>query len=228
MADKETNHDKKETIEKKLPIRMTSKVVRGFGRGSSDLGIPTANMDCDNAVLIMTYGHQGQGNNNNNTKSCAVEDLPCGIYWGFCRVGDKPNETEDSSSSGTSTNTSTSTNSSNSSKGITFQTAVSIGYNPHFGNTKKTVEPHLIACTSDPRRHASSCGETVLENLYDEPCRLSVVGYLRPELPFEGLEKLIEAIKNDIVNAENLANDNNNTIATKEKEWCESNVQLIQ
>lgn len=27
-----------------LPIRMISKVVRGFGRGSSDLGIPTANL----------------------------------------------------------------------------------------------------------------------------------------------------------------------------------------
>lgn len=29
----------------KLPIRMVSTVVRGFGRGSSDLGIPTANLD---------------------------------------------------------------------------------------------------------------------------------------------------------------------------------------
>ena len=29
----------------KLPIRMVSTVVKGFGRGSSDLGIPTANLD---------------------------------------------------------------------------------------------------------------------------------------------------------------------------------------
>jgi riboflavin kinase len=28
-----------------LPIRMVSTVVKGFGRGSADLGIPTANLD---------------------------------------------------------------------------------------------------------------------------------------------------------------------------------------
>ena len=32
--------------------------------------------------------------------------------------------------------------------------------------------------------------------------RLSIVGYLRPELPFEGLDKLIVAIKKDIVDTE--------------------------
>jgi FAD synthase len=32
---------------KVLPLRMTSKVVKGFGRGSKDLGIPTANLDRD-------------------------------------------------------------------------------------------------------------------------------------------------------------------------------------
>ena len=44
-------------------------------------------------------------------------------------------------------------------------------------------------------RHASSCGETLLEEFYDQPIRLTLVGYLRPELPFEGLEKLVAAIK---------------------------------
>jgi Riboflavin kinase len=32
---------------KVLPLRMTSIVVRGYGRGSADLGIPTANLDRD-------------------------------------------------------------------------------------------------------------------------------------------------------------------------------------
>ena len=53
---------------------------------------------------------------------------------------------------------------------------------------------------------------------YDQPIRLAVVGYLRPEAPFEGVEKLIEAIKNDIVNAEKMGDSSNATIA-KEKEW---------
>ena len=34
-----------------LPIRLISKVVRGYGRGSKDLGIPTANVSRDQDVL---------------------------------------------------------------------------------------------------------------------------------------------------------------------------------
>jgi riboflavin kinase len=57
-----------------LPIRMISKVVRGFGRGSKDLGIPTANLSKDKDKLL-----------------CTVDDfnaLPTGIYWGFARIGE--------------------------------------------------------------------------------------------------------------------------------------------
>ena len=92
-----------------------------------------------------------------------------GIYWGFCRIGTNP---------------------------AIFKTACSIGYNPYYGNKTKTVEPHLIASIDDSEhRHASSCGETLLGEFYDQPIRLTLVGYLRPELPFEGLEKLVAAIK---------------------------------
>jgi FAD synthase len=53
----------------------------------------------------------------------------------------------------------------------------------------------LIANPVDTRRYQSSCGETLLGDLYDQSIRLSLVEYLRPELPFEGLEKLVAAIK---------------------------------
>ena len=92
-----------------------------------------------------------------------------GIYWGFCRIGTNP---------------------------AIFKTACSIGYNPYYGNKTKTVEPHLIASIDDSEhRHASSCRETLLGDFYNQPIRLTLVGYLRPELPFEGLEKLVAAIK---------------------------------
>ena len=104
-----------------------------------------------------------------------------------------------------------------------YTTACSIGYNPTYGNNVKTVEPHLIAPEQDSRRHVSSCGESVLGDFYDKPIRLSIVGYLRPELPFEGLEKLIQAIKADIVQAEKKAADvDRNPVAAKEKEWVAS------
>lgn len=170
-------------VEGKLPIRMISTVVRGFGRGSSDLGIPTANLE------------RGDSCFHSNT---AFDELPTGIYWGFARIGTDP---------------------------TTYKTACSIGYNPTYGNETKTVEPHLIAPPADPKRHASSCGESVLGDFYDKPIRLSVVGYLRPELPFEGLDKLIVAIKNDIVNAEKLG-EGTEPLTVKEKAWVASEEQV--
>lgn len=170
-------------VEAKLPIRMISTVVRGFGRGSSDLGIPTANLErreSDAAGSFHSTTH--------------FDELPTGIYWGFARVGSDP---------------------------TTYKTACSIGYNPTYGNDTKTVEPHLIAPPANPNRHASSCGESVLGDFYDKPIRLSVVGYLRPELPFEGLEKLIAAIKHDIENAEKMG-DGTDAVTLKEKTWVSS------
>ena len=47
------------------------------------------------------------------------------------------------------------------------------------------------------------------------------MGFLRPELPFEGIEKLIEAIKQDILNAERLG-DGTDEVTTREKKWVVS------
>ena len=95
-----------------------------------------------------------------------------------------------------------------------------MGYNPTYGNDAKTVEPHLIAPRDHPHRHSSSCGETQLQDFYGEPVRLSVVGYLRPELPFEGLEKLTDAIKGDIVEAARLGGSPD-ALGAREREWVE-------
>lgn len=163
-------------IQAQLPLRLIGTVVRGYGRGSRELGIPTANLD--DATL---------------KGSCTFDDLPTGIYWGFARVGN----------SGVCT------------------TACSIGYNPTYpDNSKKTVEPHLIA-NDDAHRHISSCGESVLGDFYGQTLRLTLVGYLRPELPFEGIDKLIQAIKQDIVQSEEKG-AGTDAITMTEKEWVTS------
>lgn len=268
--DRDDDMTKKSTIESMLPIRMVSKVVRGFGRGSSDLGIPTANLE-RSVLRLSTSSSCGRGGD--SSKIVLFDNLPCGIYWGFARIGDKSSNVENRNSS-TNPNP----------MGIAYKAAVSIGYNPTYGNgtllthmhaaapriappsryiavyfghfflnqrfqifgcpffsflsgilfkkkkiaypAEKTVEPHLIAPASDPRRHASSCGETVLQDFYDQPIRLAVVGYLRPELPFEGLEKLIEAIKKDIRDTETLC-DGTGSATVQEKLWVESDEKLL-
>ena len=172
-------------IENKLPIRLTSKVVKGFNRGSKDLGIPTANL---------------------SRKDCnrSFDELPCGIYYGFARIIRNDGKDEDRVGFGV------------------YKSSISIGFNPTYGNTLKTVEPHLIAEPGCPERTASDCNETVLRDFYGYNIRLSVVGYLRPELPFEGIEKLKEAIKNDISNTENICEQDSNSDMINEKRWVSS------
>jgi riboflavin kinase len=191
--------DDESTVSNQLPIRFISKCCKGFGRGSTDLGIPTANVSKDDASCTMV-----------------VDSLPTGIYWGYARIGDSGSS---SSSSGGATE---------GSLGRTFITAVSIGYNPTYGNEEKTIEPHLIAPTDHPKRYSSSCKETLFQDFYGETIRLSVVGYLRPELPFEGLEKLTQAIKKDIADAERLGGSLEDELAARERRWVEGTDTSVQ
>lgn len=178
MSTAEEENKKKDLIHQILPIRMTSRVVRGYGRGSKELGIPTANLDTDQLIV---------------SKQVTLQEFPTGIYWGWARIADHS----------------------------VYTAAVSVGYNPTYGNDSKTIEPHLIAPENDPRRHASLTGETLMTDFYDQTCRLSLIGYMRPELPFEGLDKLIEAIKGDIAKAVQLGNEFNDSLSI-EKKWVQS------
>ena len=221
-------------IRSMLPIRMQSIVVRGFGRGSSDLGIPTANLDCQ--VLSSNDSKNKDDNKNNNNKGLgawsipqqrapSLEDLPTGIYWGYARICHDDNEDDRHDSSKPNEQQADKATLSSSQQQQVYTAAISIGYNPTYGNQQKTIEPHLIAPPHDPRRHVSLCGETVLSDFYNERIRLSVCGYLRPELPFEGLDQLIQAIKQDICTATELGDLSSSSsslekaMAQREHEW---------
>ena len=60
---------------------------------------------------------------------------------------------------------------------------------------------------------------------YGQTIRLSLVGYLRPELPFEGIEKLVAAIKKDISDAVALG-DGTDELTLKEKTWVASKEEI--
>ena len=154
----------------RYPIRLVSKVVKGFGRGSTELGIPTANMSREDIGADLFDG------------------LSPGIYYGCGGVN-----------------------------GEVYDAAISIGYNPTYDNKEKTCEPHLIVNETHECRRKSSCGETQLGDFYGETMRLSVCGFIRDELPFEGLPKLIEAIKSDIVQTTKILSEGGQD---EEREWC--------
>ncbi|XP_076126612.1 riboflavin kinase [Alosa pseudoharengus] len=125
---------------KSLPYFCRGEVIHGFGRGSKDLGIPTANFP-----------------------TCVVEQLPAdistGIYYGWARVDNGP----------------------------VHKMVMSIGWNPYFKNTMKSMETHVI--------------HKFKEDFYGQTLSVVMVGYIRPERGFDSLDALITAIHNDIEEA---------------------------
>ncbi|XP_053415206.1 riboflavin kinase-like [Nycticebus coucang] len=123
-----------------LPYFCQGQVARGFGRGSKQLGIPTAN-----------FPEQVVDN--------LPADVSTGIYYGWASVG----------------------------SGDVHKMVVSIGWNPYYKNTKKSMETHIM--------------HTFKEDFYGEILNVAIVGYLRPEKNFDSLESLISAIQGDIEEA---------------------------
>ncbi|KAJ6938083.1 hypothetical protein NC651_004699 [Populus alba x Populus x berolinensis] len=132
-------------MEGTLPIKpwhIGGPVVKGFGRGSKVLGIPTG------MYLPMS---------NLSTKgySALLSEHPSGVYFGWAGL---------------------------SSQGL-YKMVMSIGWNPYFNNTEKTIEPWLL--------HEFD------GDFYGEELRLVIVGYIRPEANFSSLESLIAKIHED-------------------------------
>ncbi|KAF8409353.1 hypothetical protein HHK36_005428 [Tetracentron sinense] len=132
-------------IESTLPIEpwyIGGPVIKGFGRGSKVLGIPTAN--------ISTEGY-----------STILSEHPSGVYFGWAGL---------------------------SMRGV-YKMVMSIGWNPFFNNTEKTIEPWLL--------------HDFDEDFYGEQLCLAIVGYIRPEANFASLESLVAKIHEDKKIAEN-------------------------
>jgi riboflavin kinase len=56
--------------------------------------------------------------------------------------------------------------------GVRYETVVSVGWNPFYKNSKKTVEAHLLA---------------KMDDFYGEELRVELLGYLRQEANFNGI-----------------------------------------
>ncbi|KAA0713724.1 Riboflavin kinase [Triplophysa tibetana] len=123
-----------------LPYFCRGKVIHGFGRGSKDLGIPTANFP-------------------ESVVDSLPADINTGIYYGWARVGN----------------------------GDIHKMVMSIGWNPYYKNTKKSMETHVI--------------HTFKEDFYGQILSVAMVGYIRPEKGFASLDELISAIRSDIEEA---------------------------
>ncbi|GMS97723.1 hypothetical protein PENTCL1PPCAC_19898, partial [Pristionchus entomophagus] len=98
-----------------------------------------------------------------NLDESTVADLPSGliegVYWGTGRViGEGGNSNEEA--------------------GI----VMSIGFNPHFGNEKKTLEVHFLA---------------KMDDFYGSQVEGTIKGFMRDMPPFKSMEALVEQIRKD-------------------------------
>uniref|UniRef100_A0A673ZQ59 Riboflavin kinase n=1 Tax=Salmo trutta TaxID=8032 RepID=A0A673ZQ59_SALTR len=98
-----------------------------------------------------------------NFPDSVVEHLPgdisTGIYYGWACVG----------------------------SGDVHKMVMSIGWNPYYKNTKKSMETHVI--------------HTFKEDFYGQILSVVMVGYIRPERSYDSLDALIAAINHDIEEA---------------------------
>ncbi|PVI05554.1 riboflavin kinase [Periconia macrospinosa] len=174
------------TPEPPYPLKLRGPVIKGFGRGSRELGIPTAN--------IPLSGLSIDGN----------ESLASGIYYGYASLDYSTISSPSSSSS--SSDTSPPTKSANfavadleepatappsrpltpstSHQSTVYETVLSIGYNPYYKNTQRSIEIHLL--------------HSFERDFYGATLSLLILGYVRPEFDYVSKEALVEDIREDI------------------------------
>ncbi|PGH01050.1 riboflavin kinase [Blastomyces parvus] len=178
------------------PMRLSGPVIKGFGRGSKELGIPTANIPPDS---LSPYG-----------------DVESGVYYGVAALDPskfkyKADGDEDIQQNGAAVTQATEANSENENQNQNvFPCVLSIGYNPFYKNTVRSVEIHLLPQftnhTTRPSPSPSPSPNTTdqqptrffrIPDFYGTRLNLLVLGYIRPEYDYVSLEALVEDIRID-------------------------------
>ena len=102
------------------PFRMEGKVISGFGRGSKELGIPTANLPVD-----------ADGGSSSSTSTPWIASVPSGVYFGWASLrlpASHPDATKTSLER----------------RWTLYPMVMSIGYNPFYKNTVRSAEVHVL------------------------------------------------------------------------------------
>ncbi|CAG2113630.1 unnamed protein product, partial [Medioppia subpectinata] len=102
------------------PFVVTGEVVHGFGRGSKELGIPTANVDPE---VVKAIGTQ----------------LESGIYYGFCQLVPTTTATAPQVSNGV-----VDTTAAHESRPPVYGMVCSLGWNPQYNNTIRSLEAYIL------------------------------------------------------------------------------------
>ncbi|KAI5806180.1 hypothetical protein EDC01DRAFT_137607 [Geopyxis carbonaria] len=150
------------------PLHLAGPVIQGFGRGSKELQIPTANIPIEG----LSVG--------------GCSDIESGVYYGFASL-DLPPPTATAAPTaeqGAIKADDAQLGNDLEKGGNVFPMVMSIGWNPFYKNEVRSVEVHII--------HAFE------EDFYGVEMRLSILGWIRPEFDYISRDALIEDIRMDI------------------------------
>jgi riboflavin kinase len=160
-----------ELPEAPYPVHVHTTVIPGHGRGSSDLGIPTANIP--------------------QKEFDALNIGDTGIYYGWASVHSCPHMGRadtgyevDGVSRRKVEFTFGETLLQGSDADVVFPMVMSVGWNPFYGNKRRSAELHIIHKFAD--------------SFYGARIKFIILGYIRPELNYVSKEALIDDINTDI------------------------------
>ncbi|KAH9928720.1 riboflavin kinase [Fomitopsis serialis] len=107
------------------PLQMEGKVISGFGRGSKELGIPTANLPIDYNLTPW------------------IADIKSGVYFGWASLRLPPSHPNQPTTSSDTTATTTTAPEAHSGFSV-YPMVMSIGYNKFYKNTMRSAEVHVL------------------------------------------------------------------------------------
>jgi riboflavin kinase len=111
-------------LEPPYPLQMEGKVIHGFGRGSKELRIPTANLPVDNNLTPW------------------IADIKSGVYFGWASLRLPPSHPNQPT---TSSDTTTTTAAPETYSGFSvYPMVMSIGYNKFYKNMARSAEAHVL------------------------------------------------------------------------------------
>ncbi|KAJ7452189.1 riboflavin kinase [Mycena galericulata] len=111
-------------LEAPYPLQMEGKVISGFGRGSKQLGIPTANLPVDHNLTPW------------------IAHIKSGVYFGWASLRLPPSHPNQPTASSDAAATTTAPEAR--SGFSVYPMVMSIGYNKFYKNTARSAEVHVL------------------------------------------------------------------------------------
>ena len=173
-----------------FPIFLSGVVIKGFGRGSKELGIPTANIPIEGLTIAgnnvesgVYYGWAALDRSTVTTDASKIA-APPGAPSNDATGASVEAEVSDTKKENSKDDNKDDNNNDDDEETEVYPAVLSIGFNPYYKNEKRSVEIHVI--------HKFDT------DFYRALMNVAILGFIRPEQDYDSLDALVTDIKTDI------------------------------